>query len=279
MSDIENLWKEYINAKEQLKSINVTINRDRKIVEDLDNEIKDKENKILSLNNEIEAKQWELDNFGAMVEDVEKSYGEVRDGLKDEIKKLWEKKKNEEMKYKVGIEELKNDINVLTWKRDELKKEIDDMWVEKRENIKNMDMELSSKEDEINKIEWKINDKLVKLEWIENKYNEKNKEVKEMEKRLKDKEKLEEDIEWLEKLILEKWWVLKWLNEEIENIKKLMNSMIEEKEWVEKEKKKAEKEVEWYVKMKMDLKIRKDNLDLREKAIRKKYEEAWLKYE
>ena len=74
MTKVDDLVVEVIAAKEQLKNINTTINRDRWIITELENEIKDKENKLLSLNNELEAKEWEVESFNVMVEWISKEY-------------------------------------------------------------------------------------------------------------------------------------------------------------------------------------------------------------
>jgi hypothetical protein len=41
---------------------------------------------------------------------------------------------------------------------------------------------------------------------------------------------------------------------------------------------KLEKDCEGYVKMKLDMKDRKDDLDAKEKYLRKRFEEAWIKF-
>ena len=74
MTNIDELGAEITAAKNKLKEINATINRDRGVADSLVNEIKEKENKILGLNNEIEAKEGELEAMNVMVENLGKDY-------------------------------------------------------------------------------------------------------------------------------------------------------------------------------------------------------------
>jgi chromosome segregation ATPase len=65
----------------------------------------------------------------------------------------------------------------------------------------------------------------------------------------------------------------KWdLNEELSNAKSELKEL-------EKQKEAVEKEVSDYVKKKIDIKNRNDALDAKEKYLRKKFEEAWVKFD
>lgn len=275
---VDELVAETINAKEQLKNINNTINKDRAVLAEIENEIKDKENKILSLNNEIEAKQWELESFDVMVKDAEKSFGELRDSYKDEIKKLSEKKKIDETKLKVAIEELDNDVKRLSEKRDGLKKEILDLESSKRK----VELDVAT---EIAKMEENKMKTIEKIDEVDNKLEGKKKELKEVKEEVEEykalvewKENLEGEIDKLDQMIEKKNAELKDINENIHLSNTTLNGVekkIKEKEF---ELAKLEKECEWYVKMKLEIKDKKDELESKEKYLRKRFEEAWIKF-
>jgi hypothetical protein len=65
-------------------------------------------------------------------EKVEKEYGEIAGNLKAEIKKLSENKKKDEEKYQISIEELSNNVRVLSNRKSELNRDIADLEDEKR---------------------------------------------------------------------------------------------------------------------------------------------------
>ncbi len=78
----------------------------------------------------------------------------------------------------------------------------------------------------------------------------------------------EEEYQRVQELIMDKWDV----KEEISAAKSELKELIKQKEEVEKE-------VADYVKKKIDIKTRNDALDAKEKYLRKKFEEAWVKFD
>ena len=87
------------------------------------------------------------------------------------------------------------------------------------------------------------------------------KAIKKTEKKLGD---LEEKCAWKEAEIRE-------AQANLDNIKAEIKEMDEQRVALAKE-------LEWYVKEKLDIKERKDTLDAKEKYLRKRYEEAWIKF-
>ena len=272
------LMEELKEARGKLKDINVAINRDTDVLKKLGDEIKEKENKILWLNNEIEAKSWELDAIKNLVDLAEEDFGKDKEKKKEEINKLVDKRKKEEEKCDMIIGELKNDIKVLEGRKEWLNNEIIDMEKDLKKALADKDNEINSKENEIIKLNDKINEVKLKYEDEENKYNRKLRDVKELEEKMEELNEVEEKIEKCEEVIE---WKMQELNETKECVlwyqekKKMIENEIKD---LESNKIKLEKECENYVKMKMEIKERKDELDAREKYIRKRYEEAWIKF-
>ena len=93
MATIDDLAIEMVNAKEQLKSINNTINKDRKILSDLEKKIEEKNKEINDLDELMVQKKDEIASLDSGKEKIEKEYGAIRDGLKAEINKLSASKK------------------------------------------------------------------------------------------------------------------------------------------------------------------------------------------
>lgn len=279
MTNIDELGAEITAAKNKLKEINTTINRDRWVVEDLEKEIKEKENKILSLNNEIEAKMGELEWVEALVDNLSKDYGEKRDELKWEVKKLGEKMKKDLEKYDSKIEELSNDVKILEEKRNSLKEELRDLEDQKRKELKDKDEEIYGKENDIKKLNDKLTDIKVKYDGQKSLYDKKTKEIKEMNDELKQLDEIEENIERAEKTAEAKEKILKDINENIRLSNEHKNTLTQEIRELEAKKAQLERDCEGFVKMKMDIRDRNERLEAREKAIKKKYEEAGIKWE
>lgn len=74
MATIDELAIEMVNAKEQLKSINNTINKDRKIVSDLEKGIEEKNKEIKKLEKEIEGKNDEIASLDSTKKKAEEEY-------------------------------------------------------------------------------------------------------------------------------------------------------------------------------------------------------------
>ena len=59
MATIDDLAIEMVNAREQLKSINNTINKDRKVLSDIEKNIEDKNNEL----EDLKKAKWYLDRL------------------------------------------------------------------------------------------------------------------------------------------------------------------------------------------------------------------------
>ena len=279
MAKVEDLANELVLAKEQLMNINNTINRDKWVLEGLKKEIKIKEDLLKEAEKKLEEKTDEITSIYANKESAEKEYWAVRDNLKAEIKKLSENKKKDEEKYHIAVSELSNDVKVLTARKEWLEKSIADNEKALNEEIKKADATIWAKEAEIKKVEDKLNDFNVKFAEQKGKYDKVAAEIKAMEERLAEKDKIEkaiaklakqqeEEYQRVQELVLDKWDV----KEEISKAKTELKEIIKQKEEVEKE-------VADYVKKKIDIKNRNDALDAKEKYLRKKFEEAWVKFD
>jgi chromosome segregation protein len=154
---IDDLAVEMASAKEKLKDINSTINRDRAVMAELEKSIKDKKAEVAEVEKELAAKKDEIASLDILKKDTEKEFGEIRDNLKGEIKKLSENKKRDEEKYQISIEELSNDIRVLTGRKTALNNEIADLEKAKREAVIAKEQGVAEKEVEIKKVEEKLN--------------------------------------------------------------------------------------------------------------------------
>jgi chromosome segregation ATPase len=132
---IDDIAIEMAGAKEKLKDINNTINRDRVVLAEIEKSIKDKKAEEKEIEKELAEKKDEIASLDILKKDAEKSFGEIRDNLKAEISKLSENKKKDETKYQISIEELSNDVRVLTARKTELNNEIADLEKAKRDAI------------------------------------------------------------------------------------------------------------------------------------------------
>ena len=279
MAKVEDLANGIVLAKEQLMNINNTINRDRGVLEDLKKEIKQTEELKKLAQEKLDELTDQVTSAYANKDAVEKEYWAVRDNLKAEIKKLSESKKKDEEKYHISISELSNDVKILTARKEALEKGIKDLEAEaikaKEKSLQEKwEAESSAKkaQDELNE----INVKLAEQEW---KFNTKEAEIKAMEDKLEDKAKLEKAISKAQKNLEEEIARINDAKEEKAEIDAKIKEAKSELKAIEKEKEKAAAEVADYVKKKIDIKERNDKLDAKEKALRKKFEEAWVKFD
>ena len=278
MTTVDELAIEVINAKEQLKNINNTINRDRAVVKELEEDIKAKKAEQKELSKKLDEIASEIDNAEANKKSAENEYWTVRDNLKAEIKKLSDSKKRDEEKYHITVSELSNEVNVLKRRKSDLNNEIADLEAEWRKAR-------IAKEDTIARCDLEIKDIKEKLDWFKlefdnqnTRFNAKEREIAEMEARLEEKENLEKAIKKIEK----KLWDLeeKCASKEadIREAQSNLDDIKSEIKLMDEQRATLAKELEWYVKEKLDIKERKDTLDAKEKYLRKRYEEAWIKF-
>lgn len=279
MAKVEDLANELVLAKEQLMNINNTINRDRGVLEDLKKEIKQTEELKKLAEDKLQELTDEVESLYATKKSAEKEYWEVRDNLKAEIKKLSDSKKKDEEKYHISISELSNDVKVLEARKESLDKAIADNNKALDEQLKKIEAEIWVKEADCKKVDDKLNEYNVKFAEQKGKYDKVANEIKAMEERLEEKAKIEKSIAKLAKqqeeefarvqeLMMDKWDLM----EEISSAKSELKDLNKQKEAVEKE-------VADYVKKKIDIKNRNDALDAKEKYLRKKFEEAWVKFD
>jgi chromosome segregation ATPase len=190
MTTIDDLAIEMVNAKEQLKSINNTINKDRKIVSDLEKGIEEKNKEIKKLEKEIEEKNDEIASLDSTKNKAEEEYGAIRDNLKAEIKKLNESKKKDEEKYQIMVEELSNDVKVLTNRKQELKLTINDLEDEIRKTRADRDNEVALKDREIKEVKEKLDNFNLLFDEQDGKYRKTAREIEDMNKKLEEKDGL-----------------------------------------------------------------------------------------
>lgn len=279
MAKVEDLANEIVLAKEQLMNINNTINRDRGVLEDLKKEIKQTEELKKLAEDKLEELTDQVTSIYANKDAAEKEYWAVRDNLKDEIKKLSESKKKDEEKYHISISELSNDVKVLTARKESL-----ESWIKDLENdtIKAKEKSLQEKgkaESDAKKAKDELNEIEIALIWQKSVYEKTANEIKAMEERLADKEKLEKAIAKAEKNLEEEIARINDAKADKAEVEAQIKEAKEELKAIEKEKEKAAAEVSDYVKKKIDIKERNDKLDAKEKALRKKFEEAWVKFD
>jgi len=279
MAKVEDMANELVLAKEQLKNINATINRDKEVLAGIEKEIKVKE----WLCKEADAKIGELTDqiasINANKESAEKEYWAVRDNLKAEIKKLSDSKKKDEEKYHISISELSNDVKVYSERKSELLNSIGDLEKELRESKDKANSEMAAKENEIRKVQGELDDIKVALLWQKSAYDKTANEIKAMEEKLAENAKLDKAIEKAKKNLEEEMARIedaKAEKAEIEKSVKSNKALIKE---MEKLNENLAKENENYVKQKIDIKERNDKLDAREKYLRKRFEEAWVKFD
>ena len=279
MAKVEDMANELVLAKEQLKNINATINRDKEVLANVEKEIKVKEWLCKEAQDKIDSLVDEIASINANKESAEKEYWAVRDNLKAEIKKLSDSKKRDEEKYHISISELTNDVKVYSERKSELLNSIGDLEKELRESKDKANSEIAAKENEIRKVQGELDDIKVALLWQKSVYDKTANEIKAMEEKLAENAKLDKAIEKAKKNLEEEMARIedaKAEKAEIEKSVKSNKALIKE---MEKLNENLAKENENYVKQKIDIKERNDKLDAREKYLRKRFEEAWVKFD
>ena len=279
MAKVEDMANELVLAKEQLKNINATINRDKEVLAGIEKEIKIKEWLCKEAQDKIDSLVDEIASINANKESAEKEYWAVRDNLKAEIKKLSDSKKRDEEKYHISISELSNDVKVYSERKSELLNSIGDLEKELREAKDKANSEIAAKENEIRKVQGELDDIKVKFAEQESRFNKVEWEIKVMEEKLAENAKLDKAIEKAKKNLEEEMARIedaKAEKAEIEKSVKSNKALIKE---MEKLNENLAKENENYVKQKIDIKERNDKLDAREKYLRKRFEEAWVKFD
>ena len=198
----------------------------------------------------------------------------MRDNLKAEIKKLSENKKKDEEKYQISIEELSNDVRVLSNRKSELNRDIADLEDEKRKANIAKEEGIAERDLAIKEIQEKLNSFTLLFDQQNGKYNKLNRELEEMEKQVAEKDNLDKEITKLEKCIDKQNKKMVELKNEIIASEDEIAEKKKEIADLEKEKEEVAAEVADYVKQKLDIKDRKDALDAKEKYLRKRFEEA-----
>lgn len=244
MATIDDLAIEMVNAKEQLKSINNTINKDRKILSDLEKKIEEKNKEINDLDELMVQKKDEIASLDSGKEKIEKEYGAIRDGLKAEINKLSASKKKDEEKYQVMLDELNNDVKVLTNRRGELKLAIEGLEDEIRKIKADKDNEIALRDREIKEVKEKLDGFNLLFDEQDGIYRKTAREIEDMNKELEKKDELDAKIKELERDCEEKDKRLVELRGELDEVMKHIEDIRKEIEWLGEEKKKGEKELE-----------------------------------
>ena len=72
MSTVDELVVEVINAKDQLKAINATINRDREVAKELENDIVSKKKELADIEKELVVKNDEIAGITVSKDKIEK---------------------------------------------------------------------------------------------------------------------------------------------------------------------------------------------------------------
>lgn len=278
MATIDDLAIEMVNAKEQLKSINTSIWRDRTVLKELDASIETKKAEEKAVEEELAQKKDEVASFDVLKEKIEKEYWEIRDNLKAEIKKLSENKKKDEEKYQISIEELSNDVRVLSNRKSELNRDIADLEDEKRKANIAKEEGIAERDLAIKEVQEKLNSFTLLFDQQNGKYNKLNRELEEMEKQVAEKDNISKEITKLEKDYDKQAKKLAWLRDEIIWEENKLVEIREEIKGLENQKMEVAAEVADYVKQKLDIKDRKDALDAKEKYLRKRFEEAGIAF-
>ena len=278
MATIDDLAIEMVNAKEQLKSINTSIWRDRTVLKELDASIETKKAEEKAVEEELAQKKDEVASFDVLKEKIEKEYWEIRDNLKAEIKKLSENKKKDEEKYQISIEELSNDVRVLSNRKSELNRDIADLEDEKRKANIAKEEGIAERDLAIKEVQEKLNSFTLLFDQQNGKYNKLNREIEEMEKQVAEKDNVSKEIAKLEKDYDKQAKKLAWLRDEIIWEENKLVEIREEIKGLENQKMEVAAEVADYVKQKLDIKDRKDALDAKEKYLRKRFEEAGIAF-
>ena len=278
MATIDDLAIEMVNAKEQLKSINTSIWRDRTVLKELDASIEAKKAEEKAVEEELAQKKDEVASFDVLKEKIEKDLWEVRDNLKAEIKKLSENNKKDDEKYQISIEELSNDVRVLSNRKSELNRDIADLEDEKRKANIAKEEGIAERDLAIKEVQEKLNSFTLLFDQQNGKYNKLNREIEEMEKQVAEKDNVSKEIAKLEKDYDKQAKKLAWLRDEIIWEENKLVEIREEIKGLENQKMEVAAEVADYVKQKLDIKDRKDALDAKEKYLRKRFEEAGIAF-
>ena len=279
MVTIDDLAIEIVNAKEQLKSVNNTINKDRKILSELEEKIKKKEEEIKGLENEIKERKDEVASLEKTKEKSEGEYGKIRDGLKNEINKLAETKKKDEEKYQIILDELQNDVKVLKNRKEELSLMLKNLEAEVKKVKMDRDNEIGNKEMEIKEVQEKLDGFHLLFDEQDAKYRKIAREMEDMNKKMEEKDELSAMCDKLERDIDKKNEKLAEIKEEIKEEEWRIVAIREDIDRLIGEREDLEKEMEWYIKKRLDLKERGDKLDAKEKYLRKRFEEAGIKFD
>ena len=278
MATIDDLAIEMVNAKEQLKSINNTINKDRKILAELEKGIEWKNKEIKELEKKVEEKNEESASLDSTKEKAENEYGQIRNNLKAEIKKLTDSKKKDEEKYQIMIDELNNDVMVLKNRREELKMSLENLEAEIRKTRADRDNEVALKDKEIKEVQEKLDNFNLLFDEQDGKYRKVAREIEDMNKKMEEKEVLVAECDKLERDIDEKNKRLVVIRNEIIWEENRLEEVRNELKDLEQKKIEEANEVADYVKKKLELKDRKDALDEKEKYLRKRFEEAGIQF-
>ena len=278
MATIDELAIEMVNAKEQLKSVNNTINKDRKILADIEKGIEEKNKEIGELEKKIKEKNDEIASLDNTKVKAEKDYWEIRDNLKAEIKKLSENKKKDEEKYQIMVEELSNDVKVLTNRKEELRLSINGMEDEIRKIKADKDNEIALRDREVREVKEKLDSFNLLFDEQDGLYRKTAREIEDMNKKLEEKDELNNECEKLERDIEGKNKKLVEIRDEIIDEEDRLEELRREINDLENQKMDVAEEVADYVKKKLELKDRKDALDSKEKYLRKRFEEAGIQF-
>ena len=278
MATIDDLAIEMVNAKEQLKSINTAIWKDRNVLKELDAEIEAKKKEKAEAEKELAQKKDEVASFDVLKEKVEKEYWDLSSNLKAEIKKLSENKKKDEEKYQISIEELSNDVRVLSNRKSELNRDIANLEDDKRKAAIAREEWIAERDLRIKEVQEKLDGFVLAFDQQNAKYNKVNREIEEMEKRAAQKVELDNECDKLERSIDKQNQKMAWLRDEIIGAEDKLEEIRAEIKDLEAQKMELANELADYVKQKLDIKDRKDKLDAKEKYLRKRFEEAWIEF-
>lgn len=279
ITKVDELAAEIINAKEQLRNINTTIWRDRKIIVELEKSIEEKKGEEKEALKRIEELKEDIASYEVSKGKVEKEYGAMRDNLKAEISKLSENKKKDEEKYQISIEELSNDVKVLSNRKSELNRDIANLEDEKRKAVIAKEQGIADRDRAIKEVQEKLGGFNLLFEQQDAEYRKVNREIEDMNKRLEEKGELDAECQKLEGDIEKRNHEMDELREEINHAEDELGMIKREIADAEKERAAVKEEIEGYVKIKLDLKDRKDKLDAKEKYLRKRFEEAGIKFD
>ena len=278
MATIDDLAIEMVNAKEQLKSINTAIWKDRNVLKELDAEIEAKKKEKAEAEKELAQKKDEVASFDVLKEKVEKEYWDLSSNLKAEIKKLSENKKKDEEKYQISIEELSNDVRVLSNRKSELNRDIANLEDDKRKAAIAREEWIAERDLRIKEVQEKLDGFVLAFDQQNAKYNKVNREIEEMEKKAAQKVELDNECDKLERSIDKQNQKMAWLRDEIIGAEDKLEEIRAEIKDLEAQKMELANELADYVKQKLDIKDRKDKLDAKEKYLRKRFEEAWIEF-